>query len=168
MMRNASGVWYCGWGPGKACKELGIDAHTFGAYHKSHINKMMGISFMVFAFDDNMENVGEAMTLAFLRAQFHKVAEKEVCEAVRQEDGTSVKYNGPIRCEKGDIYLVDCCVTGSKEGLADGPKLPLKLVFEHVIFPMTNNWVGPAGGQYEGHNVIIQGDNAGPHNAGFM
>jgi hypothetical protein len=65
---------------------------------------------------------------------------------------------------------MDCCVTGSKEGSADDPKFPLKLVFEHVIFPLTKNLVGP-GGQYEGRTtVIIQGDNAGPHNdhAGFM
>ncbi len=96
----------------------------------------MGISFVAFAFDDNMENGGEAMKLAFLRAQSHKVAEKVVHEAVRQEDG-SVKYNGPIKRQKGDTYLVDCCVTGSKEGVADDPKFPLKLVFEHAIFPMT-------------------------------
>jgi hypothetical protein len=66
----------------KACEELGIDAQTFRAYHKSHINKTMGILFVAFAFDDNMENGGEAMKLAFLRAQSHKVAEKVVHKAV--------------------------------------------------------------------------------------
>jgi hypothetical protein len=124
---------------------------TFRAYHKSHINKTMGISFVAFAFDDNMENGGEAMKFAFLRAQSHTVTEKEVREAVRQEDG-SIKYNGPIRRQKGDTHLGDCCVTGSKEGSVDDPKFPLKLVFEHVIL------VGP-GGHYEGRTVIIQGDN---------
>jgi hypothetical protein len=142
----------------KACKELGIDAQTFRAYHKSHINKTMGTSFVAFAFDDNMENGGEAMKLAFLRAQSHKVADQVVREAVQEEDG-SVKYNGPIRRQKGNTYLVDCCITSSKE---------VKLVFQHVIFPMTKDLVGP-GGQYEGRTVIIQGDNAGPHNdAAFM
>jgi hypothetical protein len=162
MTRNGYGVLCCDWEPRPAKSCVSADAQTFRAYHKSHINKTMGILFVAFAFDDNMEKGGAAIELAFLRAQSHKVARKVVREAVRQEDG-SVEYNGPIKRQKGDTYLVDCCVTGSKEGVADDPKFPLKLVFEPVIFPMTKALVGP-GGQYESRTVIIQGDNAGPHN----
>lgn len=66
----------------KACEELDINAQTFLAYHKYHINKTMGISFVAFAFDDNMENGRDATTLAFLHTLSHKVAEKEVCKVV--------------------------------------------------------------------------------------
>ena len=49
----------------KACKEeLSIDKQTLGACHKCHINKTRGISFVAFAFTNNIENDGEAMKLA--------------------------------------------------------------------------------------------------------
>jgi hypothetical protein len=148
----------------RACEELGIDPQTFQAYHKSHINKTMAVAFTGFAFEDNIENGGEAFKLGFFRAQSHKIAEKEVREAVRQEDG-KLKYNGPIVRRKGDAYLVDCCVTGSKVGTADDPKYPLQNLFRECIFPMIELEVGP-GGRYEGYIPIIQGDNAGPHEDG--
>ena len=47
-------------------------------------------------------------------------------------------------------------------GTADDPKFPLKAVFEKCIFPKLEKLVGP-GGRHEGHRVVIQGDNAGPH-----
>jgi hypothetical protein len=52
-----------------ACEELGIDPHTFEAYHKSHINKTMGVAFVAFAFEDSVENGGKAVKLDFLRCQ---------------------------------------------------------------------------------------------------
>ena len=58
--------------------------------------------------------------------------------------------------------MVDCCVTGSTTGTADDPKFPLKDVFEKCVFPKLEKLVAP-GGQFEGHRVVIQGDNAGPH-----
>jgi hypothetical protein len=61
----------------KACEELGIDAQTMRAYHKSHINKTMGTVITGFAFEDNIENGGEAMKLGFHQAQSHKIADKE-------------------------------------------------------------------------------------------
>jgi hypothetical protein len=42
----------------------------------------MGVSFVAFAFDDNVEDGGEAMKLAFLWAQSHKIAGKEARKAV--------------------------------------------------------------------------------------
>jgi hypothetical protein len=66
----------------KACEERDVDKQTFRACHKSHINKTMGVSFVAFAFDDNVEDGGEAMKLAFLWAQSHKIAGKEARKAV--------------------------------------------------------------------------------------
>jgi hypothetical protein len=53
----------------RACEELGIDPHTFEAYHKSHINKTMGVAFVAFAFEDSIENGGKAVRLDFLGCQ---------------------------------------------------------------------------------------------------
>ena len=36
------------------CEELGIDPNTFRAYHKFHINKMVGIAFTVFTFENSI------------------------------------------------------------------------------------------------------------------
>jgi hypothetical protein len=145
----------------RACEELGIDPHTFEAYHKSHINKTMGLAFVAFAFEDSIENGGKAVKLDFLRCQSYKVAEKMVKEGVRGENGR-ITYTGPIKRRKGDLYRVDCCVTGSKAGTADDPKFPLTNVFLNNIFPKVERLVGP-GGEFEGYTPIFQGDNAGPH-----
>jgi hypothetical protein len=104
----------------RACEELGIDPHTFEAYHKSHINKTMGVAFVAFAFEDSIENGGKAVKLDFpLWCQPYKVAEKLVGEGVRGENGR-ITYSGPIKQRKGELYGEDCCVTGSKAGTADG------------------------------------------------
>jgi len=145
----------------KMCEELGIDKHAFEAYHKNHINKCMGVAFTAFAFEDNMENGGEAIKLGFFRAQSYKVAEKLVRESVRQADGT-MRQCGEIKRRKDDLYMVDCAVTGSNVGTATDPKFALKPLFEFHIFPKIAELVGP-GGRFEGYTVIIQGDNAGPH-----
>eukprot|EP00957_Ditylum_brightwellii_P211751 15366561-Ditylum_brightwellii.AAC.1 len=47
----------------KTCDELGIDSITFKAYHKNHINKMMGIAFTAFTFGDYAENGGGTIKL---------------------------------------------------------------------------------------------------------
>ena len=146
----------------KMCVELGIDAASFEAYHKNHINKCMGVAFAGFAFEDSMENGGEAFKLAFLRAQSHKVVEKEIRQGIRKEDGRMGFKGNPILYRRDDTRMVDCCVTGSKVGTADDPKFPLKDVFEKCVFPKLEKLVGP-GGRFEGHRVVIQGDNAGPH-----
>ena len=145
----------------KSCEELGIDPHSYSAYHKSHIAKTMGVAFTAFAFEDNMENGGDAIKLGFFRAQSYKVAEKLVRESVRQADG-SIKQSGPVKRKKGDLYLVDCAVTGTAPGTADAPKFPLRGVFEDYIFPLVSRMVGK-GGDYEGYTPVFQGDNAGPH-----
>ena len=94
------------------------------AYHRNHINKVMMTTFTAFAFNDSIENGGEAVKLGMFRAQSFKVADKEVREGVRQEDG-SLKYTGPIKRKRDDLYLVDFAVTGSNDGTAKDPKCAL-------------------------------------------
>ena len=144
------------------CAELGIDYQNLEAYHKNHINKCMAVAFVGYAFEDNMENGGEAFKLEFLRAQSHKVVEKEIREGIRKEDGRMGFKGNKVLFSRDDTRMVDCAVTGSTMGTADDPKFPLKAVFEKCIFPEIAKLVTP-GGRHEGHRVVIQGDNAGPH-----
>ena len=50
-----------------------IDKATQKAYHKSHINKTMGIAFTGYAFGDRIDNVGEGVKLVFFRAEVAKL-----------------------------------------------------------------------------------------------
>ena len=145
----------------KACKELGVDKLCFKAYHKCHINKVMGIAFTGHAFTDNIENGGSAEKIAFIRAKGKKLAARNQRAAVRQANG-SIRYTGPLVRKKGDVYDVDCAVTGSSEGTPDNPKCALLPIFLNIIFPRVQELVGP-GGKYEGYTPVFQGDNAGPH-----
>jgi hypothetical protein len=79
-----------------ACEELGIDPHTFKAYHKSHINKTMGMAFVAFTFEDSIENGGNGVKLDFLWCQSYKVVEKLVREGVSGENGR-ITYSRPIK-----------------------------------------------------------------------
>ena len=38
----------------KACAELNLDPVTFRAYHRNHINKVMGVAVTAFAFKDSI------------------------------------------------------------------------------------------------------------------
>jgi hypothetical protein len=145
----------------KACQELGIDQHFFQAYHKNHINKVMGIAFTAMAFEDSLDNGGSAEKLAFIRAKGKKVASRIQRKAVRQPDG-NVKFCGDVIRRKGDVYDVDCAVTGSSPGTPNDPKCPLLPIFFNIIFPRVEQMVG-VGGKYEGYTPVFQGDNAGPH-----
>ena len=145
----------------KCCDELGVGKKSFKAYHKNHINKTMGIAFTAFAFVDSLENGGSAEKLAFVRAQGKKVADRLVREAAKQPDGR-VRYCGKVVRKKGDVYNVDCAVTGSSSGSVADPKCPLLPIFHDHVFPKVKDLVGP-GGKYEGYTPIFQGDNAGPH-----
>jgi hypothetical protein len=60
----------------KACEELGISPVTSAAYYKSHISKVMATAVIGFAFEDSMDNGGEAMKQGFYPAQTFKVAQK--------------------------------------------------------------------------------------------
>ena len=145
----------------KACEELGVDQKAFQAYHRNHINKVMGIAFTAFAFEDCIMNGGKAHKVGFFRSQSYKVAEKQQRQMVRQTDGR-IRATGPIVRRKDDLYLIDCCVTGSTDGTSTDPKFSLARLFRNGIRQRVKELVGP-GGRFEGHTVIFQADSAGPH-----
>ena len=124
---------------------------TIKAYHKCHISKTMGVAVVGIAFQDSLENGGNAFKLRFERAQSAKVAQR-----------LTKNKNGDVLRKKGDVYLVDCAVTGSSYGTSTDPKFPLKPFFELNVFPAVKELV-KVGGEYEGYQPVFQGDNAGPH-----
>ena len=131
------------------------------AYHKSHISKVMGVCTVGFAFVDCVENGGTAVKLDFSRCQSFKVAGKLQRKSRRDDDGKLV-YDGEVLRRKGDLYKVDCNVTGSSCGTADDPKFALLRYFLDLVFEAVKDLV-KVGGQFQGYKPIIQGDNAGPH-----
>ena len=94
------------------------------AYHWNHINKVMGIAFVGFAFTNSIENGGEALKLVFFRANSYKVAERIVKDR---------KANKIIQ-KKDDLYLEDCAVTGSDKVTSDYPKFSFLNLFENHIY----------------------------------
>ena len=110
----------------------------------------MAIAVVGYAFDRKMENGGHGIKIGLFRSSAGKVAHRQVRESRRDEQG-NLHYDGKVLREKGDVYMVDCNVTGSDSGTASQPKFPLK-----------GRLVGP-GGKYEGYLPVFQGDNAGPH-----
>jgi hypothetical protein len=115
------------------------------------IAKTMGIAVVGMAFDDNLENGGVAVKMLFDRAQSAKVAQR----LTRNKAGKVLR-------KKGDVYFVDCCVTGASEGTPKDPKFPLLSYFKHGVFPEIEKLTKP-GGRFFGYTPVIQGDNAGPH-----
>lgn len=100
-------------------------------------------------------------------ACLHPRPRKESCSSSSAKSGSS---SNRWQCqvlwgsfeEKGDVYDVDCAVTGSSPGTPSDPKCPLLPIFQNIIFPRIESMVGP-GGKYEGYTPVFQGDNAGPH-----
>ena len=74
-------------------------------------------------------------------------------------------YDGPVKRKKGDVYFVDCAVTGTDSGTSDDPKFALFDVFHDIIVPKVEKLV-EKGGQFEGYTIVLQGDQAGPHQGG--
>lgn len=146
------------------CEEVGLERKYHQAYHKSHINKVMALAVVAYAFDGEIENGGDALKLGLFRVQAAKIAMR------MQRQGTwdvnnVLRYNGEVIRKKGDSYMVDCNVTGSDEGTSKNPKFSLLSVFRDVVLPKVKA-ITMAGGEYEGYIPIIQGDNAGPHQDG--
>ena len=117
----------------KACKELGIFLQAFKAHHKSHTNEVMAVAVTDFAFENSMENGGDALKIGICRAQSHKVNCKDQ-QATVMVDGVC-EQQGELVCCKGEMCMVDCAVTGSSTGSHDDPKLSLKSLFEESVFP---------------------------------
>jgi hypothetical protein len=69
----------------------------------------MTIGFVAFAFQDSINNGGEAVKLGFLQVQSYKVAKQTVWEGVQQEDGR-IKFCDPVKRREGDTYFVNGCI----------------------------------------------------------
>ena len=119
----------------------------------------MAVAFTGYAFEGNTKNGGHGLKLGFYCCNAAKIAKKTVRESRRDDDG-NLKYDGPVKRNKGDCYIADCVVTGSDQGTSDNPKFSLKTLFEDEIFPKIHDLLK---GEYEDYIPVIQGDNAGPH-----
>ena len=147
----------------KMCEALGLNRQERFAYHKNHINKVMGTAVVGLAFEGSPNNGGVGLKIAFTRAQASKIAAKRQREYSGKDPVTgAMRYQGRVLREKGDAYSVDVCVTGSNEGTSDDPKFSLVRFFREVVFQIILDWV-KEGGDFEGYIPVIQGDQAGPH-----
>ena len=147
----------------KVCEALGLSRQERFAYHKNHINKVMGTAVVGFAFEGSPNNGGVGVKIAFTRALASKIAEKSQRAYSGKNPTTgAAQYRGPLLREKGDAYSVDCCVTGSNEGTSDDPKFSLVRFFRLLVFLRILDLV-KVGGDFEGYIPDIQGDQAGPH-----
>lgn len=143
--------WFWGMLLRKTAKKFdGLDPEVIRCYHKNHISKTMGIAVVGIAFEDTLENGGEGLKIVFQRCQSAKVAKRKV-----SKNGVEVR-------KKGDIFYVDCGVTGTLHGTAKDPKFALHSFFKDSVFPAIYKLVKP-GGPYNGYTPVFQGDNAGPH-----
>ena len=143
--------WFWGMLLCKTAKKFkGLDPETIKAYHKCHISKTMGIAVVGCAFDNTLENGAVGVKIVFQRAQSAKVAKRQVSK------------NGIVIRKKGDIFYVDCNVTGTSHGTSADPKFALRDFFETTVFPSIQELV-KEGGPFEGYRPVFQGDNAGPH-----
>ena len=145
----------------KKSELLGVEKQYQHVFHQSHINKVMVVAFTGYAFDGEFEAGGHGLKLGLWRCNGARVAKKQVRKS-RRDDDDNLKYDGDVVRSKGDVYWIDCNVTGSDEGTSDKPKFSLKRLLEDHMFPKIAKLVGP-NGEYEGYMPVIQGDNAGPH-----
>ena len=140
----------------------GVPGEERFCYHKNHVNKVMGICVVGYAYEGNPEKGGVAVKIAFTRAQASKIAGR----MQRAYSGTNAaggrEYRGEVLRRKGDPFSVDTTVTGSSEGTSDDPKFALVRYFRECVFKQIAALVG-TGGAFEGYTPVIQGDQAGPH-----
>jgi hypothetical protein len=104
--------WFWGFvgrGNAKMAPSAGINKSTKSAYHRSHIDKVMGIAFTGFAFDTYIENGGDGLKIGFFHCQVARIAKKQVRESRRMETG-ELRYDGPVKRHKGNAYMVDANV----------------------------------------------------------
>ena len=90
----------------------------------------MCVAVTAFASEDSIENGEDGLKIGFYRCQTNKVAKKQVKKATRGRDNR-IRYDGEVIREKGDLYKVDCNVTGTSRGTPAAPKEPLLLQSLH-------------------------------------
>ena len=121
----------------------------------------MVVAFTGFSFEWNIHNSGEGIKIDLFRCQAGRVVKRAVKTSRIDENGAR-KYNGEVVRNKGDIYMIDCNITGLSEESLSNPKFSLMKLFHSITFPKIATLVGD-GGQFEGYIPVVQVDNAGPH-----
>ena len=144
----------------KMCEQLGLEKQAHYLYHKNHIDKVMCMAITGFAFEETPENGGVGIKIGFHRCEAAWIAKKRQQES-RKDEEDRTRYDGRVIRKKGEAYMVDCNVTGSNEGTSDAPKYAIQRLFKDIVFPKIQELVA-AGAKFEGYQVIIQGNNAGP------
>ena len=145
----------------KMCLQLGLFRNTKSVYHKNFITKVMLVAITGYAFVGDIEDGGEGVKIGLIRVQAARIAKKTVKESTRDKKG-DLRYDGEVKRRKGDVYMCDTTVTGSDSGTSERPKFSLLACFMETIFPKVLRMVAEDG-EYPGFSVVIQGDNAGPH-----
>ena len=135
--------------------------------NKQHVPKAMFVCFSAYAFIGNPLNGGDGIKLGMVRAKKAKLNQRDIRERVDDPVSGTYTFSGPVLRKKGDVRMVDANVSGSSQGTLQAPKFDLKSVFVDHLIPMLREITGP-GGSYENYDVIIQGDNAGPHREGVF
>ena len=164
MWINFDEKWFYGCVPrmAKRCEGLGLKMTNKLAVHKSHITKVMVLAVTGYAFVDNVENGGVGLKIGLYRAQAARVASRVVREGRRDPETGALKYDGRVLRRAGDVYMVDCNITGSNSGTSRAPKFALLDVFRDHIFRDVSDCVRP-GGDFDGYTPVYQGDHASPH-----
>ena len=129
----------------KACEAIGVPRKDRFAYHKNHINKVMSIAVVGFAFEGTPDNGGTAIKLSFTRAQASRIAQRTQRAFTGINARGKREFKGPVMRHKGDAYSVDTTVTGSNEGTSDKPRNYLKMknlstkrLFETSMIPRSS------------------------------
>jgi hypothetical protein len=130
----------------KAISELGVNKKASQAYHKRHINKVMYVAVVGYAFEGSPLTGGDGVKIAFQRVESIKKAKRTTYNCVTIDGVRSFPHcvcdSGDPACvcnrvrEPGDFYATDTNICGSNSGTSDDP--------------------------------IIQGDQASPHTDGIF
>ena len=79
------------------CEALGLNRQERFAYHKNHINKVMGTAVVGLAFEGSPNNGGVGLKIAFTRAQASKIAAKRQREYSGKDPVTgAMRYQGRV------------------------------------------------------------------------
>ena len=160
--------WFWGWllrRRAKLDRARGLTKRAIKIKNKQHVPKAMFVCFAGFAFKGSPLNGGDGLKLGMVRTMRAKLNQRVQRARVDDPDTGTYTFSGEVVRRKGDARMVDCNVTGSSKGSTDAPKFDLKSVFIDHLFPLLRELTGP-GGKYAGYDVVIQGDNAGPHREG--
>jgi hypothetical protein len=71
-----------------------------------------------YAFEEHIENGGHGLKIMMHQVQGARIAKKCVRAGRKTQQGQQV-YDGEVIREKGDVYMIDCNVTGSDAGTSD-------------------------------------------------